>query len=85
MEQLKKYLANVLGGEKFKTVKVLISYRKSESVEVEDMQKLLDFGDDTLIKYAEPTANKTAIKAAIKSGVVVPGVKISESNNMQIK
>ena len=85
MEQLKKYLANVLGGEKFKTVKVLISYRKSESVEVEDMQKLLDFGDDTLIKYAEPTANKTAIKAAIKSGVVVPGVKISENNNMQIK
>ena len=52
---------------------------------MEDMQKLLNFGDDTLIKYAEPTANKTAIKAAIKSGIEVPGVKILESNNMQIK
>lgn len=85
MEQLKKYLANVLGGEKFKTVKVLISYRKSESVDVVDMQKLLDFGDDDLIKYTEPTANKTAIKAAIKAGIKVPGVKITENNNMQIK
>lgn len=85
MEQLKKYIANVLGGEKFKTEKVSISYRKSESVEVEDMRKLMDFGDESFIKYAEPTANKTAIKAAIKSGIEVPGVRLTENNNMQIK
>lgn len=85
MEQLKRYLSSALGGEKFKTEKVSISYRKSESIEVEDIRKLLDFGNDDLIKYTEPTANKTAIKAAIKAGIKVPGVKITENNNIQIK
>lgn len=85
-ESLKKYLSDFLNGSKFESSKVSISYRKSESVEVADIEqiKLLDNCDDYLT-YKEPDANKTAIKEAIKNGVIVPGCSLVEKQNIQIK
>lgn len=80
-ESLKKYLGNALGGEKFKTSRVSISYRKSESVEVADISLL----DDDYLKFKEPEADKTKIKKALKDGIELEGVILVEKNNIQIK
>lgn len=80
-ESLKKYLGQALGGEKFKTPKVSISYRKSESVEVGDITLL----SDDYLKFKEPEADKTKIKKALKDGIVIEGVTLVEKNNIQIK
>lgn len=80
-ESLKKYLASALGGEKFKTSKVSISYRKSKSVEVEDISLL----DDDYLKFKEPEADKTKIKKALEEGISLQGVSLVEKNNIQIK
>lgn len=80
-ESLKKYLAGALGGEKFKTSRVNISYRKSESVEVTDMSLL----DDDYFKYADPTVDKAKVKKALKDGINLKGVKLVENQNIQIK
>lgn len=85
-ESLKKYLSSYLAGTKFSTPKVAISFRKSESVEVSDISQIMKLDDaDTYLKYSEPTADKTAIKQAIKSGINIPGCRIVENNNIQIK
>ncbi len=78
---LKEYLSGYLGGQKFKTARVSISYRKSESVEVDDLSKI----DDDYLKYSEPQADKTKIKKALKEGVCIQGVHLSENQNIQIR
>lgn len=80
-KNLKEYLSKFLNGQKFKTPKVSISYRKSESVEVTDLSKL---GDDYL-KFAEPTVDKTKVKKALKAGTVLQGVSLVENQNIQIR
>lgn len=80
-ESLKKYLSCALDGQKFKTSKVSISYRKSESVQVSDASLL----DADYLKYAEPTVDKTKVKQALKAGVELQGVQLVESQNIQIK
>lgn len=80
-EQLKQYLTDILQGEKFKSEKVAISWRKSESVEVENWQQL----EDDYLKYKEPEVNKTAVKAALKNGLALNGVRLVEKKNIQIK
>lgn len=78
---LKTYLEMALNGEKFQTAKCSITFRKSKSVTVLDVSKL----DKDYLKYAEPTADKTAIKKAIESGVTVAGASLVENLNAQIK
>lgn len=80
-ESLKNYLESYLAGEKFKTSRVTISYRKSESVIVENASLL---GGDYL-RYKEPEADKTKIKEAIKQGILIKGAKLEIRNGMQIR
>lgn len=80
-ESLKNRLDMALSGEKFKTVRANITYRKSESVGIADINKI---HSDYLNPYI-PTANKTAIKTAIKAGLEVAGASIVEKQNIQIK
>lgn len=79
-KQLKEYLTCVLGGEKFKDAKCSISYRKSESVEVADVNSL----PEEFVKV-EKIAKLTELKEAIKQGQEIDGVSIIEKNNIQIK
>lgn len=80
-ESLKKYLASYLAGQKFSTDKVAISFRKTSSVNVTDMSLI----PEDYLKFAEPTADKTAIKKAIQGGIVVPGAEIAEGQSISIK
>lgn len=78
-ERLKEYLANNLMGEKFKTERVVLSWRKSQAVEVDD-----NFSDERFIKY-EPKISKSEIKDALKSGEIIEGARLIENNSLQIK
>ncbi len=80
-ESLERYLSDVLNGEKFKTARVECSFRKSQRVEVENIELL----PEEFLKYKNPEADKTAIKEAIKEGKEVAGARIVYALNLQIK
>lgn len=85
-DSIKRYLSSILDGEKFATEKCALSFRKSESVEVLDMDAFMSDGKaENYLKYAEPTVNKTELKKALKSGETFKGVFLSNNNNIQIK
>lgn len=82
-DRLSTYLENFLNGAKFEDSRCAISYRKSESTEIAEDLDLNTLPDD--YKKITIAANKTAIKAALKSGVVIDGCAIVVKNNIQIK
>ena len=85
-ESLKKWLAYALQGEKFKTTKCAISFRKTEAVEVTDegLNNLMKEHDE-LLTYKAPEPNKTAIKQALKDGLSVEGVQLIQNTSTIIK
>lgn len=85
-ESLKKYLTSYLNGTKFETPKVKVSFRKSESVDVTDISKIMNLDDaDSYLRYKEPEPDKTAIKQAIKSGINIPGCSLVQKQSISIK
>ena len=80
-DRLKAYLEAVLAGDKFKSDRVIISYRKSESLNIEDGAEV----PALYLKEVAPTVDKMALKEAIKEGAVIDGVTIVEKQNMQIR
>ncbi len=80
-EWLADYMAMALNGEKLKTPKCTISYRKSESVE------LTGNIEEVPSEYCKTKVelDKTAVKKAIKEGVEVPGCNLIAKMNMQVK
>ena len=80
IESLKAYLSGALGGENFKTARVSCSFRKTERVEVADVSLL----PDEYKKYT-PTADKTAIKAALKDGKEVTGAMLVSGVSFSVK
>ena len=85
-ESLKKWLAYALQGEKFKTARCSVSFRNTESVEVtpEGLEALMKEHDE-LLTYKDPEPNKTAIKQAIKDGLIVQGVQLVHNTSTIIK
>lgn len=83
VQNLQNYLTAQLAGEKFETSKVTISWRKSKSVNVLDIDKVPIRYQKTKI---ERTADKDQIKKDIQeTGISVSGVELLENNNIQIK
>ena len=82
VEQLKDYLTRALNGIKFKDARCSISYRKSESVEVDD--SVIDKLPEEYIKV-EKTVRKTELKDAMKLGFEFEGCRLIEKNNIQIR
>lgn len=80
-EWLADYMAMALNGEKLKTPKCTISYRKSESVE------LTGNIEEVPSEYCKTKVelDKTAVKKAIKEGIEVPGCSLIAKMNMQVK
>ena len=74
-----------LKGESFKCTEVVISYRKSKSVEVVDEEAFNASEINPEFIKVETSLNKTAIKQAIERGEVVAGCAIVEKQNIQIK
>ena len=81
IDSLKSYLTMCLAGEKFKTDRVQISWRKSEAVEILDPAKI----PEGWLVPQEPKLDKAGIKAALKDGEEIPGVTLKENNSIQIK
>jgi hypothetical protein len=81
-EWCKETLARELAGEKFEdeNKRFKISWRKSEKVEITDP----DAVPHAYVKF-EPNYNKTLIKDLLKDGYKIDGVKLVESQNIQIK
>ena len=82
IEGLKGFLGYALDGQKFKTDKVEMSFRKSESVLIKDEYLIPD-------DYCEYTVlrkpNKTNLKKALKDGKEIFGAELVEKMNVQIK
>ena len=84
-EGLKKYLSTEMisiGKIRLETPKCAISFRKSESVEILDLDKI---PNDLKEIKAELVPIKAEIKKAIKSGIVVAGAVLVEKDHIQIK
>lgn len=81
IESLKKWLAYALDGHAYKSVRASVSFRTSESVEIDDIYAV----DENYLRYKEPEADKTAIKNAIKAGQEVAGATLVKSTSVIIK
>jgi hypothetical protein len=73
---------NTFEVDKIETPLIKISFRKSESVEVSDVNELPN--EFKVIKLTE-TADKLKIKDALKSGVFISGCSIKSNRNLQIR
>ena len=76
-ERLKDYLTYVLGGEKF----------QSQTVEIDEgftawAEKT---GNDNLLRYKAPEANKVAIKALLAQGADIPCARLTQNTSITIK
>ena len=80
-ESLSEWLKNALDGQKFKTEKAEVSFRKTQKVEILDIWDL----NEDLLKYSDPTPDKAAIKRAIKAGEEVKGAKLVDDISISIK
>lgn len=71
-----------LDGEKVNTPRLTVSYRKTESVEIDDAEKL----PESMLRVkttVEP--DKVAIKAVLKTGKVLDGAHLVTHQSMTIK
>ena len=88
-KNLQQWLQWALKGERFETARCAVGYRKSKAVEIADEAKFLAWvnasGRDDLLTYQQPKVNKTEVKAALKTGLEIPGAALVEKQNMLIK
>ena len=88
-ERIKTYLSDILQKldiNKVETARNKITFRKSESVVIgEGFINWARENRDDLLTFSEPTANKTAIKKALKDGAEIEGAYIESKQNIQIK
>lgn len=80
-ERLKKYLADNLQGEVFKTARVAVSYRRSTSVNVTNLWAI----PEEYLKMEDPKPIKTEIAKALKAGKEITGAELVESQSMSIR
>ena len=83
-EKLKEYLSGYLtakGYKKYETTRVLLSFRKSVRTEVDE--KVLPDSEMYWVTTRKP--DTAWIKALLKDGKEVPGAKLVEHQNIQIK
>lgn len=81
LESLNKWLTSALAGEKFKTTKVAVSFRKTKSVQINNIFDI----DDSFLRYKDPEPDKKAIKEAIEAGQSVKGAQLVENTSISVK
>ena len=67
---------------KFETTKCRLSFRKSESVEIDNVDLL---PDELKKENTTVSPDRTAIKKAIKAGTELKGARLIERQNLQVK
>lgn len=81
LSSLKKYLSTYMDGSTFKSDKVIVNFRKSESIIIDDLYKV----PEDFLKFNEPSVDKMALKRLIKEGNEIDGVNLVTNYNIQIK
>ena len=82
IEGLKGFLGYALDGKPFKTDRVVMSFRRSESVHITDEYLIPDeYKLFTVVKKPD----KKVLKDALKKGKDIMGCELVEKNNVQIK
>lgn len=82
IDGLKGFLGYALNGEKFKTDRVVMSFRPSESVNITDEYLVPDeYCNFTTVRKPD----KKVIKDALKNGKEIMGAELIKKNNVQIK
>lgn len=83
---LKSFIQRRLAGEKFKTARVSVSYRKTTSCEVDEGAWLFwpEELQDKLTKQTT-TVDKNALKMMLKGGTEIDGARLITSQSMTIK
>lgn len=90
-EGLKSYLSETLlraGFNKIESARNKISFRKSESVAVENEEYFIEWAGNhgnQYLTYAAPKINRAEIKKALAGGAEIEGVHIETKQNIQIK
>lgn len=79
-ESLKNYLAVILNGQKWKSSKAVVSYRKTQAVVVDDLDSL---PPGYLRIKKEP--DKALIKECIKGGGTIKGAHLEDRQSMSVK
>ena len=82
-DRAKRYLEEVLAGERFRTAKVSVSYRDAQAVELDDSFMLSAIPD--WLRYKEPEPNKKVIMERLKQGEHIPGAKLVTNRSTIIK
>ncbi len=90
IERIKQYLSDSLqsaGIDKVETARNRITFRKSESVEVDEdtFIRWAEVNRDDLLTYSAPKVNKTEVKKALKDGIEIVGAELRINQNIQIK
>ena len=81
LNSLKRYISAYLEGTPFKTARVAVSFRKTESVEIADGTVL----PDEYLRFKQPEPDKAALKAALKNGAAIDGVSLVTDKSITIK
>jgi hypothetical protein len=81
MESLKKYLSATLGGKKIKETEFTISYRKSQAVEITDIEAL----PKGYLIIQDPVPDKKMMAENMKKGVEIPGAQMVEHESIIIR
>ena len=81
-DSITRYIQATLAGEKFKTAKCAVSYRKSETVEFTDQSQV---PEEYWREKVTREPDKVALKTALKAGESIPGTYLEEHKNMTIK
>jgi len=85
-DNLERYVAGNLDGKPFKTSKVNVTWRKSESVNITDESLIPDrFMDIQVVRKPVKKTIKAYLKEAEAKGEEVPWAKIEQKNNPTIK
>ena len=78
----KEWLKYALQGQPFKTERLVVSYRKSESVEISDEYLIPDeYCNFNVVRKPD----KTLLKKSLKQGKEIMGATLVEKQNLQIK
>ena len=84
VERVKNYIEFATDGASFSSPRVQVKYSKSTAVEI-DEAVFWQNPATAFIRQKAPEADKTAIKAALKDGAIIPGASLVERKNMTIK
>lgn len=88
VQRMDKLLEYATDGEKFETAKCLVKFTSSQSTDVQDEAKFIEWAlkrGKKFLSYGKPKPNKAEIKAALTSGKKIPFCVISKNRNIQVK